>query len=546
MKQIIKTVFLLLVVMLSCLSCEEILSEEDAPVATTEFYNTEEGYEDAATGAYSYLRSYYCTGENGLSATVFGTDEFTNGSDGGRKYLNQYTSSLNAEDSNLKTIWTNLYKGINCTNIVIDRADQVEDMDQTTIDTRVGEAKFLRALYYFLLVQTWGEVTLEINETTELTTEAFRESIENIYDQIVKDLDSAIENLPETQSDYGRATMYAALHLSSKVHLTRATMDNTIDASEEYQRALDDATLVIESGQFALLDDFEDVWEEGDGEINDEVIWSVQYSDDDLTGGSNTAHMYFLMAYDTEQGMVRDVENGRPFKRFKPNDYALDVFDRDIDSRYEKSFKTVFYCNNPEDVVFYDNTTYMEEGDTAIWLPGEELDITIIKSKDFLVLTPASYTSKLYPTLTKYLDPTRESASDADGSRDVLVCRLAETYLIAAEAEFGLGDNDAAATWMNVVRRRAAYDGMETDMEVSGSDITLEFILEERTRELMGEMHRWFDLVRTGTLVERVQLYNAEAADNIQDYHVLRPIPQDQIDRTYNSDGTVYGQNTGY
>jgi hypothetical protein len=256
--------------------------------------------------------------------------------------------------------------------------------------------------------------------------------------------------------------------------------------------------------------------------------------------------MYFLMAYDTEQGMVRDVENGRPFKRFKPNDYALDVFDRDIDSRYEKSFKTVFYCNNPEDVEFYNGTTYMEEGDTAIWLPGEELDITIIKSKDFLVLTPASYTSKLYPTLTKYLDPTRESASDADGSRDVLVCRLAETYLIAAEAEFGLGDNDAAATWMNVVRRRAAYDGMETDMEVSGSDITLEFILEERTRELMGEMHRWFDLVRTGTLVERVQLYNAEAADNIQDYHVLRPIPQDQIDRTYNSDGTVYGQNTGY
>jgi len=83
-------------------------------------------------------------------------------------------------------------------------------------------------------------------------------------------------------------------------------------------------------------------------------------------------------------------------------------------------------------------------------------------------------------------------------------------------------------------------------MNITASDLDIDFILDERTRELLGEFHRWFDLVRTDKLIERVRLHNPEGGPNIQDHHALRPIPQEQIDLTRNSDGSSYGQNAGY
>ena len=119
--------------------------------------------------------------------------------------------------------------------------------------------------------------------------------------------------------------------------------------------------------------------------------------------------------------------------------------------------------------------------------------------------------------------------------------RLADAYLVAAEAQFKMCNTDRAAEYINVVRRRAAWPGKEAEMEITVADVTLDFILEERARELAGENHRWFDLTRTGTLVDRVRRYNPKAI-GIQDYHILRPIPQDQIDKTSND----YPQNPGY
>ena len=87
--------------------------------------------------------------------------------------------------------------------------------------------------------------------------------------------------------------------------------------------------------------------------------------------------------------------------------------------------------------------------------------------------------------------------------------------------------------------------GKELAMEITAADLTMDFILDERGRELLGEMDRWFDLVRTGTLVDRVKKYNPDAAANIQPFHILRPIPSDQIDRTQGG-VTSFPQNDGY
>jgi hypothetical protein len=117
-------------------------------------------------------------------------------------------------------------------------------------------------------------------------------------------------------------------------------------------------------------------------------------------------------------------------------------------------------------------------------------------------------------------------------------------YLIAAEAELNLGHSDLAAEYLNVVRERAALPGHESEMRVNPSDVTLDFILDERAREFAGEQMRWFDLKRTGKLVERVQAHNPDAAPYVQAFNALRPIPQRELDAVSNKD--EFTQNPGY
>ncbi len=158
------------------------------------------------------------------------------------------------------------------------------------------------------------------------------------------------------------------------------------------------------------------------------------------------------------------------------------------------------------------------------------------------MISSYQYDVRWYPTLNKWLDPTRPNRQHVQGQRDHPLMRLADAYLIRAEARIMMGNTTGAAEDINMVRRRASWTGMESEIEILPSDVSLDFLLDERGRELVGEGHRWFDLARTGKLVERVRAHNPEGGLNIQDYHIFRPIPLEQIDRT---DGG-YQQNCGY
>ena len=118
--------------------------------------------------------------------------------------------------------------------------------------------------------------------------------------------------------------------------------------------------------------------------------------------------------------------------------------------------------------------------------------------------------------------------------------RLGDAYLLRAEARLKQNNTDGAAADINMIRRRSAVAGMETAMEITAGDV--DFLLDERSREMYAEGHRWWTLARTGKLIERVRLHNPEGAPNIQDYHIVRPIPQQQIDGTIGG----YPQNPGY
>ena len=532
-------------------SCNKMLKEEVHSQSPLEYMKTVSGFEDGVKAAYSSLRNFYAT-ERGMSLTVFGTDTYTMGADGSFKFVNQYTPGLDARVSIIREIWNEFYLAINACNMIVDIAPEVAGLSEKTKNIRVAEAKFLRAHYFFVLAQMFGPIPLPLKGNTSVTTEANRESLDKVYPAIIADLEAALPNLEVKPTDYGRATKAAAEHLLAKVYLTKAT--SVAKQATDYSNALLYAKNVITNYTHKLLPDFARVFEQGSGEKNDEVIWSVQYTNDVRTNSTgNNAHVFFLMEYDVLPGMQRDVANGRPFKRFRPTKFTLDsIFkDRVNDARYEKSFKHVFYSNNaatiPKDAS--GNPKY-RVGDTCIWLPGVELSAAEINSKPYAVYPPSKYTAKIYPSLIKFLDPLRPDRTTFEGSRDYLAFRLAETYLIAAEAAMYSGDNVAAADFINAVRWRAARvttdavlnAAYRTAMTATPDMMNIDFILDERGRELLGEQDRWFDLVRTGKLIERVTKWNTDAAANIKDFHVLRPIPQEQIDRTTN----VFPQNTGY
>jgi hypothetical protein len=549
-----KKIICLCLLALAGQACKSILEEKIVSDITPAYYNTAAGFEDAVRASYEPLRSWYGT-QRGFTLTVFGTDTYTKGADGDFKPINDYNTPnmiSGIATPYFRDAWNDFYRAINITNTVIVRAPEAKVPDaQKAI--RVAEAQFLRAHYYFLLVQMYGPIHINVEETTSVILTASRSPVNEVYDLIIKDLEAAIPALPNRQNDYGRVTRPAAEHMLARVYLTRAGTPEAAQPGDyakaaEYAKQVIPAPLGTGTYGFALVPVFEQLWNQ-DNQENSEIIWAVQYTADPATtpfvgGGGNSGHLYFQMEYDAgHPGTQRDIANGRPFKRFKPTQYTLNLFDLSKDSRYHGSFKTVWYANNPRTL-----RPGMKIGDTAIYVPTFEMPADEVAKKNYRVINPSEVAQqnnyRYFPSLSKFLDPRRQSVQQEAGSRDFFVARLADTYLMAAEALMKAGDPAAAVEYINVVRRRAALPGKEKEMEITADQLNQDFILDERARELLGEQTRWFDLKRTGTLVERVRKYNPDAAPNIQEFHTLRPIPQDQIDRTQPAGS--FAQNEGY
>ncbi|WP_025762160.1 RagB/SusD family nutrient uptake outer membrane protein [Dyadobacter tibetensis] len=532
-------------------SCSvSVLDEEVVSGIGNNYMNTAKGFNDGVNAVYSTLRDWYGT-ERGNNFTIFGTDTYQNGADGSHKFINTYDGGFDARSAHAREVWDMLYIGINTANAVIERAPNVTGITEAIKKQRVAETKALRAHFYFILTQTYGGVDLRLKETLAPTKVATRASIAEMYAAIIKDLEESLPDLEDKarSSDYGRITKAVAENMLSIVYLTKATSE--AKAADDYVKAETYAKNVINNYGIKLLADFADVHKQGN-EKNEEVIFSVQYTADPLTnGGGNNTHVFFLMEYDVLPGMQRDVVNGRPFKRYRPTEFTLNqVFvNRQVDSRYYKTFKDVYYSNKPGKYPTTFDKSKAEVtfavGDTAIYDPGYEMPVAERAKKPYQVLVPSAYSERVFPALRKHLDGARNDRTQFEGTRDYIVYRLAETYLVLAEAQLKQGKTAEALANVNIVRRRAAWAGKAAEMEVKAADFNMEFLMKERERELLGEQKRWFDLKRWGLLVERVKLHNPQAAPNIKDFHVLRPIPQNQIDRVEGGQ-SAFPQNTGY
>lgn len=558
LKNILKPIKVLGVmsILLTTQSCKDLLDEKVVSGIGNDYMNTPKGFEDAVKSAYSSLRYFYGS-QQGLTLTEYGTDIYATGADGGYKGFHFYDTQMQPTVDYLINTWDELYRGINTCNAVIERAPKATVTDAIK-KLRVAEAKFLRAHYYYILFMQWGGVDLRLTETLVPTKETKRASDAEMYTAIINDLNDAVANLEAKghSSDYGRATKASAEALLAKVYLTKAY--SAQKAADDFAKAATLCNNVIKNYGFKLLDDYAQVHDENNQQ-NSEVVFAVQYTSDPLTNltnntgavnGGNNLHLFFGMQYDVQPGMKRDVFYGRPFKRLRPTAYLLNtVFaDRTNDSRYKKTFRDTWLSNNPGTNLnaSFDNSKTkitFAAGDTAIFIPGYEMSLDERAKKKYQVLVPSRYDEALFPTLTKFFDTKRPDLTYEAGSRDFFVFRLADIYLMLAEAQLKAGNIADATAALNAVRYRAGWPGKKDAMLITEAQMNFEMIIEERARELAGEQMRWTDLKRWGLLVERVKQYNPQAAVNITDKHYVRPIPQTQIDRSAKG---AFAQNPGF
>jgi hypothetical protein len=206
-------------------ACKKKLVEDPQSILTPNFFSTTQGFQQGLDAAYAGNRMLWGN-QDYFTLTVIGTDEFYSGVDaGGNANLNSYNSLYTASSGQLLNIWRPCYTYINTCNGVIDNAPNVS-LDAATKNRIVAEAKFLRANYYFVLVQFWGDVTLNKEFQTVPSTAAKRDPLADVYNFIIQDLKDAIAVLPPSPKLNnvlpGKATAAAARHLLAKVYLTRA------------------------------------------------------------------------------------------------------------------------------------------------------------------------------------------------------------------------------------------------------------------------------------------------------------------------------------
>jgi hypothetical protein len=399
MKRLIFYFYIGLLAICSITGCSKKLIEEPRSVLTPEFLSTTQGFQQGLDAAYAGTRLFWGN-QDYFTITVIGTDEFKRGIDGNSD-INVYSSGYTPSTGVINANWRNAYTFINACNGVIDYAANVSLPDATK-KRMVAEAKFLRANYYFIAVQFWGDLTLNKNFTSSPSTAASRNPKSEVYDLIVQDLKDAIVDLPGgAVKDVlpGKATKVGAMHLLSKVYLTRA--GSSAAKPTDYMDAYTTAKSIIDNKAaygLNLLQDFGKVYEEGN-EANQEVIWAVQHTSNLAFNGPNNSgvsnfsadnvlnHMW-VPQYEKQPGMIRSTQYGRPYIRCTPTRWMTDtVFsDKVNDTRYNKTFQTVWYANDPVTPSTYPKWPNplpagapanavpgqfkFALGDTAIYMPG--------------------------------------------------------------------------------------------------------------------------------------------------------------------------------
>lgn len=543
-------------------ACSDFLEQDNkSNVPTEEFYNTANGFASLTNSAYSSLRTIYSAQPQ---LFVAGTDLYADGKSQG-VVMGQYT--FTTDEGIIKDFYDRCYKGIQLANSVIAYGETTEDNAQRL--QYIDEARYLRAWWYFQLVQQFGPVALntEMFESAVMSHE--RTDLATVYQFIIDEftyLASADSHLLErASSGVGRANKRAAAFYAAKAYLTRGWLDGTdyeaqeasIAQASDFDNAVTYARQAINGELPALsIEEAFDV----NNEENDELFWSVQYSSSAVENPVDDGS-YQQSQFGAYQGGSEKPRNKAIDGNFAPSLRLQQMYTRG-DGRLEQTFMLEFheayfdwYTNPTSKILYYYAPAWATDEDIAAWRAD---DPNGIKTETLVSKTvaeggiapsngqPASYKDRRTQdfgnaAIKKFDDYTETSIANRSTTcsmHDVVLARLGEAYLIAAEAYYKKGDMRQAAEMINNLRQRPGTikSGYETAMHVDAADITIDFILDERARELAGEYVRWTDLKRTHKLIEYVTEYNEDGVELSAltgpdgKYKILRPIPQAAID----------------
>ena len=612
-------------------SCSDILDEQPRSQFDPTFFNTKTGIEGGLTSLYAHLRYFYGNGY-WLNHCETGTDEYTyaQSADGNFKDADlSGVGNLTSSSSRSDLLWGTAFANINTANGII------ENGAEAGIDNALlAEAYFFRAFDYFLLVQTFGGVPLdlgagELKFNTSTVRTSVRNTVPEVYAAIFADLEKAVAELPDNPRLTGTATKNLARLFLSKAYLTYAWWlenPNQIptypecnrdagQANSYFQKAYQVAVEAINNpGPYGLQPTFYDV-NVATNDRNSEIMLYADHDENEKfgnggagygwgSGGSPENFAYWMETWNYTEMIAKAASGatinpiqreavqalGRPWTRMAPiadNFMKGGVWEDDvkaIDSRYDATFTLRYHTNwqkagGSEPYVFGANGMQVLPNEVYFsWVPESEdgkINYTGADGKlgfgempgraDFVVAVN-HISRKKYPINWKLgiyrTDNAGGLGSKVNGGspRPYNIAKFSEFYLIAAEAAVKLGRNDDARNMVNVLRARAGKQTFSQNDNVAVSvdhtaemlaatpaTITIDYILDERSREFWGEGYRWFDLVRTQTWAKRATTYHIAGSGytdkDLEEFKrdipvgfYLRPIPQGQLDGMKMSD----------
>lgn len=544
-----KKFVLVIIVILLIQGCSNFLEENNPSSVTDDFYNTKTGQEKLVVDIYTRFRDVFSTGE----LQYFGTDLYMAVTESpNERMFNGYDASFNSTADVVSSYWSNLYKIVQESNILLNRMSLDEDdITEDEYNTMTAEARFMRVLAYYYLVETFGPVPLYTEESDEIITEVERTSEQTIYAFMIDELTAIEGKLTMVGTEAGKISDGAVIHLLGKLYLTQAyksfgTENDFTLAASAFDKLINDA-----EGSYSLLDNFEDVFDE-DNQNNSEIIWAIQYGEvKEYAGSGNPQQGLFginIVALEPELFDKVQADYSYMQRCYWVNPKAHELFtDPDIDSRYDATFQREFYVNNTSSEYYGELGIYFPKWNDKTDNDNGAINYYPFKEEGEYVWYPQSTALDVLTTGTDRM-PIVKKFKDTKmdwggiGTREDVVFRLADTYLLCAEAYLGAKQEGLALQRINTVRYRAAASAsVKSSMEITSVD--LDVILDERARELFGEHDRWFDLKRTGKLIERAYSYNifVQKYNNLNENHLVRPIPQDEIDKL-----SGLTQNEGY
>lgn len=603
----IQNFILVMLLILMGSGCKDFLKEESVSNITTNSYVVNEaGYEDLVKSCYPLLRDYILSHALALPGTdLFQAANWNQKSVGDGSYLDQYDIRFSSSAGEVQAFWDILYRNIGRTNAAISRAGEITFALPAKKEARIGEVKFIRALSYFYLVQTWGDVPMPLTETVAADKNVVRVPSAQVYTQIIKDLTEAEAALPVTATDYGRVTKGAAQFLLARVYLTRGwNFNNSLGGqSTDFKSALDYADKVIAT--YPLVAQYKTLFPTrsnnplsqytgAQNDKNTEIVFPIQYNADALTNAmeipypstsarepGNYYHSIFPGNGELVGNAGRTSDYNRSLGQNQPTPSSYRFFDPQKDSRYTHDFVNTVWALKAVSNYAYSYTDANAKvsyavGDTvAYWTPwnkpatGAQKGIDEGGTKKYAVMNleqiitgvQVSRLTAATPSMWKFWQPGI-TYGDGYGTFDFALFRSAEAYLLAAEAILkgaGNGTLGGAEVYYNKVLDRAVGIGVDplrakypedlTSLETvsyraTAATISIDMVLDESGRELFGEFNRWFDLKRTGKLIERAKKFNfwTKAKGVPTENSLLRPIPQSEIDRS----SPQIKQNTGY